>query len=191
MSPASARSRLEEAESLLAPRVVRARAIGELNDLFRQGSAPDPPPNGFLAGRAITTAVQPGADAVLRRVAAVYMPWLGKTFYAEREEGVNVFAASAVLPIRALWPRYTGLRQAGDRVEGFPFRTRSAPGEADPDTKVLKIDYSGRDNPAPVRRVLDELVRIEEGLYLGKVLVWLRGRYVVVGFFELAAQPAP
>jgi hypothetical protein len=55
---------------------------------------------------------------------------------------------------------------------GFTFRTYAAPGLADPDRTVLKIDYDLAGNPSlTIQRVLDELVQISENLYLGKAHV--------------------
>jgi hypothetical protein len=52
---------------------------------------------------------------------------------------------------------------------------------------VLKIDYDLDSNPKlSVRRVLDELVQLSEGLYLGKAHVkWYWGKWQTVAFFSL------
>lgn len=69
----------------------------------------------------------------------------------------------------------------------FPFRTYMGPGKADPDRQVLKIDYNLRANPLlNVRRVLDELVQLSEGFYLGKAhFKWYLGRWQTLAFFSL------
>jgi hypothetical protein len=53
---------------------------------------------------------------------------------------------------------------------------------------VLKIDYDRPGNPRlSIRRVLDELVQLDGGLYLGKAhLKWWWGRWQMVAYFTLA-----
>jgi hypothetical protein len=75
-----------------------------------------------------------------------------------------------------LWP---------DRLEAFPFRTGLSGGELDPGVNVMKIDYDFEANPALIRHILDELVQIAPGRYLGKVLFRSGGRYRRIGFFSL------
>ena len=70
-------------------------------------------------------------------------------------------------------------------VEAFAFRTRLESGAVDPDVKVLKIDYDSDGNPRLIRRILDELVEVDEALYLGKVLMRLGSRSRTIGFFML------
>jgi hypothetical protein len=88
--------------------------------------------------------------------------------------------------MKALWPSYKVLREHEDRVEAFLFRTRVDPGAVDPSINVLKIDYDFEANPDfIIRRILDELVQLDDGLYLGKVLYRQKGRYRTIGFFSL------
>jgi hypothetical protein len=62
------------------------------------------------------------------------------------------------------------------------------PGALDPDLEVLKIDYDFEANPGLlIRRILDELVQVGRGVYLGKVLFRLGGRFHPIGFFSLEA----
>lgn len=182
----SARSTLHQALDRLDPKVMHETAIGELDELFRSGSAPDPLPDGFLAGRLVTMTVARPADASVRSIAKLYMPWLGKSFDRDRHEGVNVLKASALKPMKLLWPSYEPEAQHGDRLEAFPFRTRVAAGAIDGSVQVLKIDYDFDANPNfLIRRILDELVQIEESLYLGKILYRTKNKFVPIGFFSL------
>lgn len=88
--------------------------------------------------------------------------------------------------MRVLWPGYVPERELADRIEAFPFRTRIAPGELDPETDVLKIDYDFEANPDLIlRRILDELVEVDDGLYLGKILFRRSGKWMPIGFFTL------
>jgi hypothetical protein len=54
---------------------------------------------------------------------------------------------------------------------------------------VLRLDYrSVEENPATVRRVLDELVQIDHGLFLGQALFRRRGGLERVAWFALEAE---
>ena len=185
MTTVGARVRLRQAESLLEPSATRERALAELDDLFRTGTA-GPSPAGFLKGRPITATTWGPLDVIGKRVAAVYMPWLGKSFDPMTGEGFNVLTKTALVPMKVLWPRYRPLREYGGRVDAFRFKTTVAPGTLDPQTDVLKIDYDFDGNPGRIiRNVLDELVQIDVELYLGKVLYRVRSRFRRIGFFAL------
>jgi len=115
------------------------------------------------------------------------MPWLGKSFDPLSQTGVNRFTAGARVPLRMMWPTYRPEGLVGGRLEAFPFRTWVGRGALDPDIDVLKIHYDSEPNPKfPIRRILDELVQVGKGQYLGKVLLWWKGSFRRVGFFSLA-----
>jgi hypothetical protein len=173
-------------EERLHPERVVAGAIEELNGLFESGRPPDPAPDGLLRGRAISSTIAGGLDALGRRLASLYMPWLGKKFDSRAEEGVNVLTRSALKPMKVMWPKYEPVGIFTDRVEAFPFKTRLAEGNVDQGLQVLKIDYDFEPNPTfIIRHVLDELVQIEEGLYIGKVLYRRKDEFRPIGFFVL------
>jgi hypothetical protein len=177
---------LDELVDELQPGVVRARVLASLDELFRDGRTPDPLPSGFLPGRLVTTSVWGPGDAAVLRIARTYMPWLGKSFDPDRSAGVNVLTRSARAPMKTLWPSYTPVRELDDRLECFPFRTRVAPGEVDPEVDVLKIDYDFDANPSfIIRHVLDELIEIGDGTYLGKILYRTGKGFRPIGFFSL------
>ena len=117
------------------------------------------------------------------------MPWLGKSFDPAAASGINRFAPTAATRVvfRTLFPGHTPRTVAPDRIEAFPFRNALGPGQLDPDVRVLKIDYDFEANPALIRRILDELVEVGPGVYLGKVLFRLGSRYHRIGFFSLRA----
>ena len=79
------------------------------------------------------------------------------------------------------------MADAPGTYRGFVFHTYVAPGLADPDRSVLKIDYNLEENPSlTVRRVLDELVQIDDNLYLGKAHVrWWWNAWQTVAYFSL------
>lgn len=171
----------------LDPRTNRRAILARLDGLFRAGPAPEPLPEGFLPGRLLTTSVWPALDFAVLRVARAWMPWQGKSFDPGAGTGVNRFANTAGnrAALKALFPRYVPERIGAEAIEAFPFETRVAPGELDPGVAVLKIDYDFEPNPRLIRRVLDELVEVAPGRYLGKVLLRYRGAFRPVGFFSL------
>lgn len=116
----------------------------------------------------------------------MYMPWLGKAFDPSTQSGVNVLTPSARAPMKVLWPRYSPARELVDRIEAFEFRTRIEMGAVDVGLDVLKIDYDFEANPDfLIRRILDELVQIDENLYLGKILFRRASGWKPIGFFSL------
>jgi hypothetical protein len=156
--------------------------------MFRAGTVPDPLPDGFRLGRLVATSTWGPLDAFFGWLGELYMPWQGKTFDARASTGTNRFDRSVAVPMRLLWPTYAPVHDAEGRVQAFEFRNRVGPGALDPDLEVLKIDYDFDANPAfIVRRVLDEVVQVDEGVYLGKVLFRLGRRFHQIGFFSLEA----
>lgn len=186
ISGSVAHDRLNQVAARLDPRLVRAAALAELDELFRNSAAPEHPLEGRWSGRLLTMSVTRPTDAAFRAIARIYMPWLGKSFDPSTSTGINIWKPSVRGPMRLLWRNYVPERELADRIEAFPFRTRQGPGEVDPDTQVLKIDYDIEENPQfLVRRVLDELVQIDDNLYLGKILFHWRASWRPIGFFSL------
>jgi hypothetical protein len=164
----------------------RKESVDELNALFRQGSAPrdlDGPTEGML--------VLPSLGAIrtpfVKTVKSVWMPWLGKRFFAAEHRGDNRFRQSVRLPAKLLWPSYS-TRPNGQERTAFDFETRIEAGGHDPDTQVLVIDYAPIEtNPDRlIRRIRDEIVEVAPGVYLGKILHREDdGEYSSLGFFAL------
>jgi hypothetical protein len=166
----------------------RAQGLAELNQLFRSGKVPDPAPNGRYAGKLNALDIAPGLTQFFQWLTEAWMPWLGKTFNADQQVGDNIFAKDSYPLARFFNPFYRGFVNDGPQTyRAFAFRTYVAPGLADPDRMVLKIDYDIPGNPSlNVRRVLDELVQIDENLYLGKAHVrWWWGSWQMVAYFSL------
>ena len=186
--PSDTRRRLLDLSDALHPGIGRAKAIDELDRMFVAGSPPDPVPDGFHPGTLLATCTWAPWDGVVARIAHAWMPWQGKSFDAASSTGLNRFTGGAAerRVMRILWPGYRPVSRTADRIEAFQFRNRLEPGALDPGVRVYKIDYDFAANPGfIIRRILDELVQVEDGLYLGKVLMRVGGRYRGIGFFML------
>jgi hypothetical protein len=130
--------------------------LSALDALYRRGGVPAA--LGSLDGepRCRMLAVR-GLDhgqalRVVRDLArARFFPWRGKSFRSTDDpghgEGIN------------------RVRLAGRR-RWFPFRTRIEPSDVDGAPCIL-LDYDLPANPAPIRRLRDELREIAPGLFLG------------------------
>jgi hypothetical protein len=167
----------------------RAQALARLNEVFRQGKPPEPPLYGRYRGELVALDIAPGFTKAAEALAARWLPWQGKAFDASLARGDNIFSRDSLPLARILWPFYRGYVNEGPQTyRAFAFRTYIAPGKADPDRQVFKIDYDLSDNPRlTIRRVLDELVQVDDGLYLGKAhLQWLWGKWQLVAYFSLA-----
>jgi hypothetical protein len=164
----------------------RAAALADLEACFRDGGTPGAL-DGLMPGRVLTTTLGYGLDAIVVGLARLWMPWKGKTFDPDAKEGRNAFATSFRVVERALWSGSDLDRPLDDRrYTTFPFTTWEGPsattaGGAD----VLKIDYEHPQSPWLVRDILDELVRIDDQLFLGQALLRVRGRLRRVAWFEL------
>jgi len=164
----------------------RAGALAELDACFRAAETPGPI-DGPTRGRLLTTTLGYGLDAITGGLARLWMPWKGKAFDPEAKEGRNLFTSSFRPVQHALWPGYDIDSPEGDRrYSTFSFTTwggssRFAPGGAN----VLKIDYEHPQSPWLIRDILDELVQIEDGLFLGQALLRVKGKHHRVAWFEL------
>ena len=165
----------------------RRRALAEIEACFRSGSAPGRL-EGNHAGRLVTTTMGPGLDASFGLATRVWMPWQGKTFSPASSDGRNLFGRRFRAVVRLLWPGYVNVRPEGaGGISAFRFLTWDGPSVTDPDLTVLKIDYGHPESPALIiRSVLDELVRVDDGLYLGQALMDWRGRLRRAAWFALS-----
>ena len=172
----------------------RPLGLAALNDLFRAGTVPEPHPSGRYAGELIALDLAPGLMQFFQWLTNQWLPWRGKTFDPARQRGDNIFTKDSYLLARFFNPLYRGFAGDGaNTYRGFAFRTYTAPGLFDTDRTVLKIDYNLKENPPPtVRRVLDELVQLDQDLYLGKAHVrwwWSpEDSWQTVAFFSLVPE---
>jgi hypothetical protein len=172
--------------------VDRAGALAELEAVFAAGSAPGRL-DGRYRGRYVTATVRRGVDPALDGLARLWLPWKGKVFDAASAGGRNLFTAAGGAAVRLWFRNHRTEQDAHGNVLAFPFRTATGTSVLVPGLAVLKLDYDLPDNPdRPVRKVLDELVQVGEGLYLGQALVRRGGRFERAAWFSFeppAARP--
>jgi hypothetical protein len=167
------------------PRTLSGHSAGELEGLFARGRLPDPPPAGRMRGTLLHMTLGP-AGALLGPGAAI---WLGKRFDPDHATGENVFDSRVyklgrlLTPsaYRASWPEDSRSYRA------LAFVTSAGPGALDPGVEVLRIDYDLPGNAPPLRRILDELVEVEPGVYLGQALLRRGGGHRRLAWFALEA----
>jgi hypothetical protein len=166
--------------------VDRALGLRELEICFAAGTPPDAL-DGRLRGRLLAMTIGPGFDLPAEAVTKLWMPWRGKTFDRATGTGRNDFTVAAGRLMRMTLRRYPQLRVNGSSSSAFVFRTSIGRSALDDDTEVLRIDYRDvPENPSwPIRRVLDELVAVDDGLYLGQALLERRGRLRRAAWFSL------
>jgi hypothetical protein len=164
----------------------RQAALAELESCFGDAETPGRL-EGPTRGRLITTTYGYGLDAITGAIARAWMPWTGKVFDPEAKDGRNLFTPSFRPILRILWPGYDLDRDEGPRrFSAFPFTTWHGASAYPPGGReVLKIDYEHPQSPWLVRDILDELVRIDETVYLGQALLRFRGRLRRVAWFDL------
>ncbi len=169
----------------------RPAGLAALNDLFHSGSVARP--DGRTRGQLVALDIAPGLTPLLGGLVAHWRPWQGKVFDRAANRGDNIFTRNSYLPARVLWPFYHCYRDDGPATyRAFPFRTDAGPARDDSDRAVLRLDYDLPVNPRAaisVRRVLDELVQVADGLYLGKAHVhWYWGGWSLVAYFALRPE---
>lgn len=160
-------------------RMLRAR--------FESGRAPARPLDGEYAGRLLLVTVPGALGALARLWARAWMPWKGKRFLAESAVGDNRVANEARPLLRLCFPFYRQARPADPgHFRAFAFTVRLAPSVRDPRLVVMRIDYDLDENPRFfVRDIVDELVEVGPGEYLGEAQVRWSGRWRTLAYFTL------
>jgi hypothetical protein len=168
-------------------------AVAALAALFRSGTAPQPALDGRYRGVLVTPTLPPLFNGPFRALTDRWLPWQGKTLSAANQMGDNLFTNDALPLARLVFPFYRrDVPDGPGRSRALQFRTALGPSVTDPAVTVLKIDYDLDLNPGfVVRRVLDELVQLAPGYYLGQALL-RRGsraapRWACAAYFTLAA----
>ncbi len=93
--------------------------------------------------------------------------WEGKIFFPESNTGINRFGGT----------------------EKYPFKTYTGKGVQDTELETFKIDYQVEGNPFWVRPVVDEVVEVGPGKFLGKVHYrFIPGHPFTIGYFSLEKE---
>lgn len=164
------------------------QGLAALNELFRTGKPPAPPLDGPFDGELIALDIAPVVTQLFELSVSFWMPWKGKHLTPANSKGDNIFGRSSRLPFRLLFPFYRGVTDSGPKTfRAFTFKTLVEAGKVDADRQVLKIDYDSPNNPSlSIRRIIDELVQIGDGVYLGKIhFKWWWGSWKMIGYFSL------
>jgi hypothetical protein len=166
----------------------REDSLRRLEAIFADGAMPGDL-DGPHVGRLLATPVQPVLAAPFEAATRLWMPWKGKVLSASSSSGRNLFTPGWRTAMKILWPRYEDVRaEPGGRFSTFAFDTWRGPSALDPSIEVFKIDYDHPGSPRLlIRPILDELVQIDDGLYLGQALMRWRLEYRRVAWFSLCA----
>lgn len=171
-------------------RLDRPLGLEELEACFAAGT----PARGLIGerrGRVLAVTIGYGVDVPFEALMRAWMPWRGKTFSREAPEGRNLFSGGGGRALRILFPRYHEVHE-DDRLgtTAFRFATSIGPSETAPGLEVLRVDYRDiAQNPSfPIRRILDEVVQVQPGLWLGQALVLWGGRLRRAAWFSLETQ---
>lgn len=170
----------------------RKAGMASLDDMFRYGRPPRSM-DGRYQGELLAVDIAPGITQYAGFVQNRFRPWHGKIFDAGSEKGDNIFDNQANSWFKILMPFYHGqCPDSASTFRAFIFRTYVAPALFEPNVQVLKIDYDLPDNPASsIRRVLDELVELADGYYLGRAYIhWWWGTWQRVVYFSLRKNNA-
>ena len=188
--PASAESdKIRAAQDLM--QTDRPQGLAALNQAFREGAPPDPPLDGAYAGELVALVDLGITLPLARTLLAMWLPWRGKYLSSATSSGDNILRQRYRWLFRLLFPFYKGIIESGDNTfRALKFKTSIQPGLVDSDRQVLNINYDSPDNPAlTVRPIIDELVQIEPGIYLGKIhFRWWWGSSQMIGYFSLRSK---
>lgn len=156
-------------------------------DVFQKQFAAGATPkalDGFYRGELL--AVVPGTivEAIGRMFLRIWLPWRGKWFDVRKKCGDNIVPPLAA---RLILLGYGSAIVGKAGFGGFhvlPFRTSTERGLADR-IDVLRLDYDLPENPNLARTVIDELVALDDGTFLGKAYLRQGKEYRLVAFFRL------
>ena len=181
--------RIRAAQELLKKNT--RQGLEALNELFRSGKPPQPALDGPYHGELVATQHLQGLTQL---ITSFFMPWKGKYLMSADGKGDNIFGKKSRLLFRLGFPFYRGITDYDEEsFRAFLFTTSIGKGREDTDIDVFKINYDSPDNPAlTIRPILDEVVQVDDGLYLGKIhFKWWWGKWQMVGYFALRTkQPA-
>ncbi|MEA2574875.1 MAG: hypothetical protein QOH93_2173 [Chloroflexia bacterium] len=170
----------------------REGSIATLNAIFNLGTAPDPAMSGSYRGDLLSTTLFSPLDSFGRFMARIWLPWKGKRLDSATSTGYNYLTPGGRRVARIVWSLYKhATRTENGLYPYFTFKTSYAPAVDAAGVTTLNLDYNLPQNPAfLVRAVLDEVVQISGGYYLGKAyLRSRRGNYHLAAYFALRPDP--
>ncbi len=159
-----------------------AMSVAELDEVYRQGKAPESLSelDGDLRGRALAAVLLDRAPfrLALRGITRSRLfPWAGKSFRAQGSGGQGSGGQ------RSDGEGVNRLRLLGRR-RWFVFSTALGHSALDGEPCVV-FDYDRPSNPWPVRQIHDELRRLTPSLYLGPAMWKTRGAPRLLFYFGL------
>ena len=180
--------RIRAAQDLLQTN--RVQGLSLLNEIFRNGQPPSPPLDGAYDGELVALETLGFTVPFARTILAMWLPWRGKYLVAAESRGDNIFSSRYRWLFRLLYPFYHGVIDGDGVFRALKFTTSIKAGMVDTDRQVLNINYDSPDNPAlTIRPIIDELVQVHDGVYLGKIhFHWWWGRWQMIGYFSLRAK---
>ncbi|MDP8978733.1 MAG: hypothetical protein M3N17_09220 [Actinomycetota bacterium] len=189
MQPAQGGTALAYWRAVATLPVDRAGGSAQLEACFAGAAAPGVL-DGSYEGRFLAPTVGGPADRLLSAVTGVWMPWRGKIFDGALGQGLNRFSGptAPLLPLLFHGQRGVATGRAGETT-AFRFLTTLGTSRLQAGVRVMRIDYDLPDNPRwPIRRILDELVTVDDGVYLGQALLRRRDRWSRVAWFSLHSR---
>ncbi|HEY0871379.1 MAG TPA: hypothetical protein VGD55_13340, partial [Acidothermaceae bacterium] len=107
-------------------RLERPAGLAALESVFATGGVPTGL-RGPMGGRFLASTLGHHLDPAFEALTAVWLPWKGKTFDADAEEGRNLFTPGARRVMRVTLPTYQTRDEAGGRCSAFRFITSTGP----------------------------------------------------------------
>jgi hypothetical protein len=165
-----------------------ARDEESLDELFTLGVAK--PMEGSTDGILAAFLVTPALDNLVMAFCGpgrFTMPWKGKVFEPDTQDGANRFKFWFPFIARLVWPRYRGHRRDGREHLLFDMTNGVIRDPLDPSHEVWKIEYKDKDlrNPFFIRDILDCLVEIVPGAHLGRIEYEGKYGFRNLGYFAL------
>ena len=164
-------AKLEDVVKYMKQDDLIARTRGELDTLFQLGSTPTIEEiRGVTDGRVLMGVFFPlHRFNYLKLINLPYFPWKGKVFRPINKNAGEGKNRMVIGPLKVLT---------------FPFETKILPplfGK----NNVFTLDYAITGNPWWVRQVRDDMVKLKDGLFLGRANWKWRGGYVFLVYFTL------
>ncbi len=145
---------------------------------------PDQSLSGFYKGELVRLFPDSLTETIGSLLINIWLPWKGKFFYPQQQLGDNIVSPALKFFIKFLYNDWSQERNSDGKFHVFPFKTSIAQGLKD-SVNVLQLNYNLPQNPAAVRNVVDELVRIDAVTYLGKAYLIKNNIPRLVAYFRL------